>query len=841
MNQKVKLSKAISYVVVVFAVLLFLAIWPVGMIKQTYVSKSNEIMAMESDPVNVERNVTQMFVGEGGELSAVDLYVCNDMRGETITFRLYDSSYSEIYNKFHVVKEKQEFPGFVHIPVGYDLVKDQEYYFTLEGLSADMTVAYEERETSTSIVNGFMSYGGIEIQRYNVIIRYEYSNPLTWWQVLLFGVGIAGVTTGLLWVIKWLFEKKIADREVKVHNVFRAVLNPVVIIMGLVLCLMIFPGRVFGTGMVNYAFLGGSIVLLTVVLLYIINFKRIGDASLVDLEQLMEKLPGYLQSFCIAMALWYCCEYMNGLYDIHHYYSVRRMLIWFLLGIVCTYSKRELLKIGNLIYVIIVSIASYFYAKPYMGLEEEGGLYKLDAYIMVIGGLVILLLLTNIIRLLLKKETLSKKLSIPYVLLFALLLGMMIAFRNTRQWVMVMVVIFVMFYLRMWFWNKSDQILTIMENGVVLNFIFMVCYSLVHRPFNRYFFYRYGLGFHTVTVTGVYLSLILSAAIVKFLKKYNESKRFVDTWPELFVLAVANVYLLMTLTRTGYLASIVMEIVIVVLYSVVKKREKILKSMGSCFVSIMVSIGLLFPIVFTVTRIVPALSNDPVYAEVELLGHQVMKGTPADSELYIDIQYFLEKAGVKMLGIGEEEDTSASMKPGVKQALDLYQALSDAIYMQISPKSIFVLHDEILLASNTDDIADRESIDDISNGRVTIFKDYIGQWNLTGHESMGFPASFGGEHAHAHNVYLQVIHDHGLITGIIFILFGVISFILSVVRLVKEKDLSYALIVTVILAFAVSGMTEWNFHLCNPFGISLFIVMTPLLFKSRNVGQNEQE
>ena len=105
MNQNVKLSKAISYVVVILAALLFLCIWPAGILKQTYVSKSNEIIAMESDPVNVERNVTQMFVGEGGELSAIDLYVCNDMRGETITFRLYDSSYSEIYNKFYVVKD----------------------------------------------------------------------------------------------------------------------------------------------------------------------------------------------------------------------------------------------------------------------------------------------------------------------------------------------------------------------------------------------------------------------------------------------------------------------------------------------------------------------------------------------------------------------------------------------------------------------------------------------------------------------------------------------------------------------------------------------------------------
>ena len=839
MNQNVKLSKAISYVVIVLAALLFLAVWPMGILQQTYVSKSNEVMAMESDPINVEHNVTQMFVGEGGELSAVDLYVCNDMRGETITFRLYDSSYTEIYNKFHVVKEDQEFPGFVHIPVGYDLIKDQEYYFTLEGLSADMTVAYEERETSTSIVNGFMSYAGIEIQRYNVIIRYEYSNPFAWWQVLLFGVGIAAVTAGLLWGIKQLFEKKIAERDVKVHNVFRAVLNPVVVLAGIILCLMIFPGRVFGTGIVNYAFLGGSIVLLTVILLYIINFKRIGDALLVDTEQLKSKLPGYLQSFCIAMALWYCCEYMNGLYDIHHYYSIRRMLIWFLLGIVCTYSKKELLKEWNMVYLVIAGIASYFYAKPYLDLEEEGGLYELDAYIMVIGGLVLVLLITNMIRLLLKKETLSKKLSIPYVLLFVLLLGMMIVFRNTRDWVVVMVVIFAMFYLRMWFWNKSDQILTIVGNGILLNFIFMVCYSLVHRPYNRYFFYRYGLGFHTVTVTGVYLSLILSAAIVKFLKKYHGSKRLIDTWPELILLSVANVYLLLTLTRTGYLASIVMEVVIIVLYSLITGREK-WRTLGTCFGTIIVMIGLAFPIVFTVTRIAPAISNDPVYTDVELLGYQVMKGTPADSELYIDIQYFMGKAGIKMFGIGEEESSSNKIESKATQTLYLCQTLWDEMRKQLNPDAVFVVNDKLLLASNTDEIEDVNSLDNISNGRIAIFKDYIAEWNLTGHDDMGFPASFGGEHAHAHNVYLQVIHDHGLITGIIFILFGVISFIIAMIRFVKEKDLSDMLTVTVILTFAVAGLTEWNFHLCNPFGISLFMVITPLLFKSGNVGKNEQ-
>lgn len=838
MNQNVKLSKAISYVVVCLAILLFLCIWPTGMLKQTYVSKSNEVVAKESKEVNVDYNVNQMFAGEDGELSAIHVYVCNDMVGESVALFLYDSNFKELYHTMCIVDANLEFPGMLRIPVSWDLEKDQDYHFAVFGVSTDLIVGYEDHETSISQVNKSMTYGGFEIPKYNVISKYEYKMPFAWWQVLLFGAGICAVTAILLLGIKNLFEKKIADKEVKVHNVFRVVLSPVVIVAGLVLCLMIFPGKVFGTGIINYAFLGGSVVLLTVMLLYIINYKRIGDTPLVNVVQLKEKLPGYLQSFCIAMALWYCCEYMNGLYNIHHFYAMRRMLVWFLLGIVCTYSKKELLKIWNAIYLIVASVLAYFYAKPYLNIEQEGGLYKLDAYIMVIGGLVLLLLMTNMIRLVLKKDTLTKKLSLPYVLFFALLLGMMIAFRNTREWVVGIVLIFVLFYLRMWFWDKSDRILTIVGNGIVLNFIFMVCYSMVHRPYHRYFFYRYGLGFHTVTVTGVYLSLILSAAIVRFLKKYHESERLMDTWPELLLLTVANVYLLMTLTRTGYLASIVMEVVIVILYSFIKGTKK-WKTLGTCFTAIVLMMALCFPVVFTATRMLPALFNDPIVAEVEMLGHQISKGEPTDSENYIDIQYFIEKAGIKMLGIGEEETSSNTIQQDKTLNLQMCQEIMNEIRKKIAPNQVFVIRDDILLASNTDEIEDVNSLDEISNGRITIFKEYIAEWNLNGHEEMGFPASFGGDHIHAHNVFLQVIHDHGLITGILFILFGVISFIVAIVRFVKEKDLSSALTLTVIITFAVSGMTEWNFHLCNPYGISLFMVMTPLLFKSRNVEQNE--
>lgn len=783
MNQSVKLSKAISYVVIACAVLLFLAIWPAGILHQTYVSKSNEIIAMESDPVNVERNVTQMFVGEEGELSAVDLYVCNDMRGETITFRLYDASYTELFNTFYVVKDSQQFPGFVHIPVGYDLIKDQEYYFTIEGLSADMTVAYEARETSTSIVNGFMSYGGIELQRYNVVIRYEYSNPFAWWQVLLFGAAIAAVAAGLLWLIKKVFTQKVKDRDVKVQNVFRVILNPIIVIGGLVLCLMIFPGRKFGTGMINYAFYGLGVVLLMAVLLFVVNYKREGMEPIIEWETLKGQVPEILMSICFAKVIWSCYEYMNGLYEIHHTLATRKLIIWFLLAILCTFSKKD---------------------------------FRL------------------------KKEDLKQRLSVPYVLCLALLLGLMIAFRNTRDWPVLAAVLFLLFYLRMWTWEKSSRILTIFGNGLILNFICMVGYSLLHRPYHRYYFYRYGLGYHTVTMTSVYLTLILCALFARLYKKSCQNIRFVDMWFEWSLIAVADIYMFLTLSRTGYLAGVVMQGFAILLFGFMKEKKKLLTALRY-LAALLVSSVLFFPIVFTMTRIAPALVDEPELSEVEMTTHAITKGTPADSILYTDIQRVMKLAGYKVLGMYQDEFSFNDATPESLQEDYFYPALAEAVRSVITTDDIHVVNDNILLASEEEGVGDGDVLNDMTNGRIDIFKKYIENWNLTGHDEMGVPDDSGVMIVHAHNIFLQVIHDHGLITGVVFLIFGILSFVTALIRFVKNKEEEMLLTVLVLLSFAAAGMAEWIFHICNPFGISVFFVITPLLFKHKERKVNEQE
>ena len=94
------------------------------------------------------------------------------------------------------------------------------------------------------------------------------------------------------------------------------------------------------------------------------------------------------------------------------------------------------------------------------------------------------------------------------------------------------------------------------------------------------------------------------------------------------------------------------------------------------------------------------------------------------------------------------------------------------------------------------------------------------------------------------NSFLQVIHDHGLITGVLFFVFGVLSFLLSIrnysVKKQEGEAFYNALPIAVIVAFAFAGMVEWIFHFANPMGFSLFVVIIPLLFRQHNGEKNEK-
>ena len=226
MDVKVSRNKAISYVLIVFSILILVLIWPLKLIRVSYTAKSDEIMARESDPISVEYNMAQMFEGVGGELKSVEIMVCNDMAGQIMTFRMYDENHAQIFERFVSVSEDFIAPGFVKIPVRYDMESGKEYSFIIEGLTSDLYAAYEDRSTTTSPVNYFMAYGGAEIPEYDLIVRYNYMKPLALWQIIITAVCLAILCAIAIYALNRTKEQI----EVSIRQILQFVLNPLIMI-----------------------------------------------------------------------------------------------------------------------------------------------------------------------------------------------------------------------------------------------------------------------------------------------------------------------------------------------------------------------------------------------------------------------------------------------------------------------------------------------------------------------------------------------------------------------------------------------------------------------------------
>ena len=830
MNQKIRISQGIKYIMIGIAVLIFLLIWPMDVIHKTEVSKSDEKILSTSDPISVENNGTQMFIAEGNYLEAVELYVANDMREQIITFRVYDGAYQQLWETFYTVDSRAKFPGFLKIDIGMEMQEGWEYYYTVEGLTTDLLLYYEDNNESTSFANGTFLYGGDEMPGINLVIRYVYTESFSWWMVLIFAVLLLLGAKGACVLTDCLFEKKLAakDKEITVQQLIQYIANPITAITMLAALFFVYPKKVFGVGAVNYGFYYIGIVLASAVLFYGINYKRKGMEPFISKEQVKRDWSLWLMMIAFAGVLWSCYEYLNGLYNIHHMYAACKMLSWFVVMLLCTFGKQYLWKIWNLVYFIVAAVWRNKYIEPYIGVEEKEELFKLQAQVIILGIFLGIQIIFSIINLIRKKEKITVKICWPYASLVALWMIFMLVYRNKREWIVLMAVMFGVFYYCIWRWERRGELLRVFGNGIILNFIYMVIYSLSHRPYLRFRHNRFGMGFHTVTMTGYYLALVTAAIVVSLLIRYRKTKRWADCWKELSLLGIGNAYLFMTLSRTGYLSAVVMQGFMIIFVSLVWEKKKIKSILTSFAVVLLVSV-LSFPIVFTAQRTIPAVVDDPIYSEVEIWEYVVEKGERKDSELYIDITAFLKVMGNKLFGLDTGNISLSKWIPEINQKTMKDSTQEKLIQLKKMTDPVYVKDNSYLLASE----ADMYEKEDISNGRFDIFMSYIEHWNLTGHEDMGVPLQDGSIAVHAHNTYLQMIHDNGLITGVVFVILGLVSFIYAVVRYVKErKEDSYLILsIAVIIAFAIAGLVEWIFQTSNFFGIAILVVITPLLFR----------
>ena len=437
----------------------------------------------------------------------------------------------------------------------------------------------------------------------------------------------------------------------------------------------------------------------------------------------------------------------------------------------------------------------------------------------------------------------KRKLAKPnywYGALTLLFFAGIVIFRNTRWWTVVLAVSFTLLYLSYGMWEHRRHFLTNVLWGIVLHFLISMGYALLHRPYLTYRYARYPFVFHTVTTTATYLTTVECAVIVLLLMKLYHTTKLREIYKELILFGIVSSYMLFTMARTGLFAVTLTGLAAWLIIARGKGKlrvQSLLINLGLMVLAVLV----MFPVTFTLQRNIPGIVGEPVPFEIEEWPDQVMRGHNLTSIRYMRIGRFVDVFANKIFGIpegtfdfyGEIAEYKATHDENGNEIPKLVASI-DYIPSYVEP----------LYAESTGELPeDMQDEGDYSNGRTTIFRSYFEQLNMTGHDEMGAVLPDGEIAVHAHNIYLQVAYDHGIGVGILFVIFGAVSFVCAVVFYIREKETvaCAALPMIVILSFAIAGMVEWIFHLSSPSGLVLMLVLTPLLYKQNYESDYEDE
>ncbi|RKI84023.1 hypothetical protein D7V83_06930 [bacterium 0.1xD8-71] len=825
MNRIINKRQAVCGTVWLIVLCIVISLWPLRLIRETVTSRSDEQVVMESEPVSGGSAIHQMFIAQFDKLQSIDVYLTEGAVGEDFNFVLYDGAMNIMMQQVISTKDMKEIPGYCRVQINMDLEVGKEYYFLLQNMEMEFRIGYADTAAANNPYIGPLFYSEMGDTQHCMIAAYHYVMPLRKAKTFV----IDGFLLLLAILVTYLSGKYYGKYQEKntlltVERTMRAVLNPVIILLGIAAFIVIGPCMTFTNDMISIVFYEIGVLLAVLAALYAVNHDRTGcatDRTLADVLQ--ERWQGYLQSIMFAGAIWACCNYMNGLYEIHHTVAYRQMLIFFALAVIVTYTRREIFNLVNLVYAAVAAVAGYFYYQNTVKLLEEPEeleilTVKLTAWVGILAGFVII----NTIRILIGKKV--GRISIGYGILVALFFALIVIYRNTRGWPVYLVCAFVLYYLRMAAWDKKAELLQNICNGILFHFGAMVVYCLLHRPYMYFQYYRYPFIFHTVTISAVYLALVVCAALVKFLYAYRRNPSFAGTYKELAMLGTAAAYLIFTLSRTGYLAILVTGIltVLLVCLSMENKGKRLLQCVGMMALAVLVS----FPVVFTAQRMLPSVAAKPELHEIEEIPTELMHGRDMDSYYYITVERFVQVFQMKVLGVPEEECLNAFLFFSSADDMPVYK-----MYLDQKPP--------ILLASTEDMAAaaaqEAEEEDSYTNGRFYIFRQYYRNLNAFGHEEMGITEADGNFLVHAHNIYLQVAYDHGIYVGIVFILLGVGTLVQSFIYYRKRKDdtVCAALPFAILVLFAVAGLAEWIFHPCCPIAYCLLLTLAPLLFDVR--------
>ncbi|WP_026657389.1 O-antigen ligase family protein [Butyrivibrio sp. AC2005] len=907
-------SVAIRAVILIFAALFILSVFPFRIWQRTITEKGGGEIVQTSERVNDYHDVVQKFIAQYDRLESVDIYVEEIELGNYMSMVFYNENMEEVYQRVVYLRDSK-LPGYVHVRVGLNLNVGETYTMILNGAFSTFYMAYEHAGEDTSPYFVSFAYHDTTIEGVQLAANYNYRQPLTKSVSLLIIAGIIAIAAILIVLEKFLFRNK-KDELVTVHRVVRVVCNPIAAVSMVVLMVLIYPIKYFDSRPIENAFLELGVLITYILVFYAINHEN--DATL-D-EKLWHNVKSFAQMGVIAAAIWFCCEYMNALFTIYQTLAERKEMICLLLFLCLALPFERVRKLWNAIYAVISIVAGLWYRNAHLmpDTEKEYDLHNAamtyGVIIVVLAGFLILNLSAEIYGRI-KEEGLRKlsekaELKISFFgILFMVFFVVLVVFRNTRWWGVAIAafVLGLMLCYRLYGFKAYPELII---GGLLLNFVVSMVYCWMYRSFAAFNTGRYAFVFHTVTITAEYMTVMECAAAVLLLYKIYTTReltsfkaRFKYLWKEFILFGFVSAYMIFTISRTSYFACVVMIVCMLALMSTDCEKGK-LRYLGIQIGTMVLSVLLCFPSAFALQRMFPAIVAHPKKFLVETGNFGLYGGGQPDNHLYMNIERFVDLFAEKILnidimdynypeddknfnsegysmvgenGVALTEDQSrwmvyslpeivASKQTSPETREYLMETGGEELFarMRAEEEAAAAIQAEEAANEGTEENADsqdeeaageqdetageqdetaedqnnqasEDGIEEFSNGRITIFKSYLQQMNLFGHDEMGAVLPSGEIAVHAHNTYLQVMYDNGILSGIVFLLVMACAFFAGAVYYIRHRnDVPGAILpFAMTVGFGVAALSEWVFQFSNPMAIALMFSLIPITFKEK--------
>lgn len=840
-TEHIKRNAAVQIILITIVFILLMRVFPQGAVQ----SHSNSRQAafnisarseLTGDAFTSSDKKLQTVWFSKEHLYSVRLYmVCSvpdkSDRSDFVLFRLYDENFSCIYEEQCACGDIED-EGYLEATPDMDVEPDKAYYYEMivpEDCGGMFELPVADRSLLGQTENSTLYIDGIINDTVSLIADFDYSQKLSVFGVLFCYVLIlaaaAVIYTGIAVAFYYYDTRFLQDRKPLYRYARIAASVPVVGFAVFMFLFSVILNR-FGGGVADRVFFSIAIAVGLAWLLFAIWLRdrypvTPKKTKLSAGRKLSLIWRNYIQTVSFGLLFYALCQYVNADREYYHYTNTRWMLIFLAIAFLMVYSEKQFLNIFSAVWLVVSVIGSVVYCLDFETGTNEHELAVLTCGVVTAWGLLlvnILLQLKTIFAEGVKWERFDLKKTI-YGLFWFAFAALMYYYRFEKTWVFTATLPFAtMFLLRLTPTAKS-RLLKNLTNGILLSFGLVALFCFVHRPHHYWMLYRYGGIFHTVACTGMYLAVVFGAAVGKLFGRLKSRQNMLLSCPfECFLVSAAAGYIFLTMSRTAYLAAAVTALLVAALAAFVfhKRPANVLRELG-VLVALMV---LCFPLVFSAVRMVPAVINEPIRYDLEHQdrGFMVYRGDPIDSDKYMTVTRFFSTlfGRFQKEEVINEEDEEALNVPDAEQQ-----------YLAYTGADIAGL---VLQSAKDDDEAVSEEQNDLSNGRFDIFMDYLKALSFSGHENMALVNEEGKERVHAHNSYLQVAYNFGMIAGVVFLIICAISLWRSI-RLALtqgEKFGIYMIPFTLIIVFGIVSVTEWAFHPCIPVGFC-FLFMQPLL------------